>query len=175
MSNSVVNFGAFTPDTLDHLVQRTSVTLTDAQIKALPTTPVIVVPAPGLEKLIYAQAYVGGGDFSLLLHQVAGGSYTNIDAQAEWTFFIPGHTADASYKGYNTGEGISDFLTYEDDVFWPFAHPGEVDLGGDFNLVSQFENQPVMFNLQNLSSGNLIGGNPANTLRITVWYSVIDL
>jgi hypothetical protein len=156
-------------------IHTATVTLTDAQIKALPTTGVIVVPAPGIGKLVFAEAYVGGGNFHLLLHQVSGGGYTNLDAGIKWSFYVPGGTADAGYNGTNPSEQISDFLTYQDDVFWPFAHPGEVNEGGDFNSVSQFENQPVMFQLHNGFAGNLTGGNSANTLKVTVYYTIVTL
>ena len=66
------NDGAVNPVTEDTVaVKKASVTLTDAQIKALPTTPINILPAPGAGMLHMLHGALFVADFS-------AGAYTNI-------------------------------------------------------------------------------------------------
>ena len=147
-------------------VYQLKTTLTDAQIKALPTTPVEVVPAPGAGKM-------------LLLNQVSivypassvMNSYDNIDAGATYVSVIYG----SDYQEEGSG--------YVNDIGRLFEQPGNIFKVKPFNIdgvdwvtiASPVENQGFFLYADNNASNNLTGGDPANTLEVTVFYSIVDL
>lgn len=152
------------------ILQRT-VTLTDAQIKALPTTPVEVVPAPGEGKIAYPIA-------GFLSIDTTEGFYEN----APVTFVV------VSW-GDATWEALAHLETNADV---PFTQGGPVYLlmsqragisGSDLaateisTSVEQIVNAPLSLYVftEDDPAEDFTGGDPANTLKVTVWYAVVDV
>jgi hypothetical protein len=148
------------------LVQKVTVTLSDAQIKALPTTPVEILPAPGTGKAIYL---IGGA----VVINASGGGYSNVD--------------NASPQLFTSGQGIgltglfpgaSDLQLA--DVRMRQLQPSEAQIGtGSFNgwaiaTGGLDENQPVVI-MDNWNGSNYTGGNASNSLKVTVIYVIIDV
>ncbi len=134
--------------------------LTDAQIKALPTTPIELVPAPGAGKTyIFHRA--------LIVSKFTGGAYTTED------------TDPGPFIGMPGAGDIKLALSENPDAMWLFtdnSEEGQADIlpsAMRSNYVSEYENKPLILYTQ--TAINLTGGNAANTLEVTVFYSIVDL
>lgn len=138
-----------------------TVTLTDAQVKALPTTGIQIVASPGAGKHLLV---VG---VSLYLDWTA--DYTNIDPTAVISLNF-GTTSNVAGGRLIEGEG---------DVTRMLA-PGEDALGF---LVQEYKaldaDQAVNLGLNlkatNGAAGDFTGGNAANTLKVQVWFVTVTL
>jgi len=167
-------------------IKSATVTLTDAQIKALPTTPVEVVPAPGVGKITLLQQ-------AFLVVDAQGGAYT-IGAPAV-EFWI-GHAANGAYSQTNTYQLADDFyqLLGDDSGVYAFVMSpyylsspgGTAPLNGPTNIIGSFDyiaidesvvNRPLLFGARHSSEGpvDFTGGDPANTLKVTCFYAVVNL
>jgi hypothetical protein len=159
-------------------LQTATVPLTDAQIKALPQTGIEIVPAPGSGKYISLRlpADVSTNEFAA--------DYIGVDAGVEIAFVIGGDAGNAAYISRwalaNTG-----LLTPRD--FWGVGVKAGLSLEAGFQsgttfsyaisgLTPSVENQPLKVWLPNgIGDPPLTGGDPANTLKVTVLYSVLDV
>jgi hypothetical protein len=160
------------------ILRWTSTTLTDAQIKALPTTPITLVSAPGSGKRIKV---IGA---ALRVDSTAG-AYTNIDATysaiavyylgdfSQWATagVVDDSTATPSLArrttlSGGTGIGSADLPPYVDIFTQGWTVPNIVGSG-----VS--ENKALAIAADNDGTGNFTGGNAANTLRVDVTYLVL--
>ncbi len=161
---------------------KASVTLTDAQIKALPNTAVTLVAAPGAGfHIILMRGY-------MILNSLAG-LYTNINAVADIGFKSEHNGAWHSNVIFNDPEvlygdmltpnsSVSDFLGAAHQEIVHFMQSGYAD---SFNTSSGFaaydealsgyENKGIVVGCTSGGS-NFTGGNSANTLKATVWYSI---
>lgn len=158
-------------------VYSTTVTLTDAQIKALPTTPVQIVAAPGAGKYIN---YISG---NILATIQDGGAYTDIDDDSAMFVAVGDHVVSAyllkSSSATPEQVTLTDILTATTGriigvpQYSDFSSGWGAVANGAANL-SDFENTALNLTLD-FGSGNLTGGNAANTLKITVFYSVEDV
>jgi hypothetical protein len=154
------------------LLLKATVTLTDAQIKALPTTPVEIVAAPGAGKLIWPLSAV-------IVCDTSANGYTNTDNVValfiEWW--------DGSHLSNQWGvshPNVLNLLTAFDKVVLhvpPADTPSAfgVELDGIYLSTSQLADFPLRLRLPNDPAGNFTGGDPANTLRCTVFYCVVDV
>lgn len=151
-------------------LQMATVTLTDAQIKALPTTPVQVVAAPGVGKIIRPV-------LTTILLNNTGGAYTNV--------------VDASLVLRLGTTWVSGVMLMETALLataqnsWVFQIPalasGSGTFAGEFvtvlqgNTLSGQENQTLNIKDDYAGGSDYTGGNAANTLKVTVYYVVVDL
>lgn len=164
-------------------VQYVDVQLTDAQIKALPTTPVELVPAPGDGLALVAWHL-------FVLSDTTAAAYTNVELQAyayltgggvnrsvALTVYSALHAAAVSMEAW--GQTLP--LRINTDILGGHDESGAL-VDRLLNLSLQGNNwspdQPLslgVFNTpdDNTDSGNFTGGEPANTLSIRLWYSVV--
>jgi hypothetical protein len=155
-------------------------TLTDAQVKALPTTPVQLVATPGAGFWIKPLAV------TYQTHVV--GAYTNLNA----TYVDFHQTLDTYYVSYGPVDdstttpaltNVTALLTTVADLVQEIGQPNLAAVGasattqGYVQQVSQagtgqLGNKPLMMNIDNNGSGNLTGGNASNTLKVKIYYVI---
>jgi hypothetical protein len=152
-------------------VYSTSVTLTDAQIKALPTTPINILPAPGAGVLNHIHG-------ALFVASFSAGAYTNLSANP---FFQVVWDAENNYinatlfageEMFLAGNNIAYCLPYM-TVTGDAGQPGAaVRSSAEFGETI---NRTVDIGAGNVAEGDFTGGNVANTLKVTVYYSPITI
>jgi len=146
-----------------------TVTLTDAQIKALPTTPVEIVAAPGANKLIFVIRNVIGK-----LND-SGGAYGNSDNTAGSYVTLAYGSAyddDATYNYPDVTSFINSLSSFGNDGIITLS-PYSADTFQ--NILPGAVNNGLFLHIGNNGLGNLTGGNAANTLKVTVYYVIVDL
>jgi hypothetical protein len=167
-------------------IQSASVSLTDAQIKTLPTAAVTLVAAPGAGKyinLIHADLFIKrladytninatdaflvlslgsfGASWDQTLYLVNDGSAT--PAQTEFGNFFGGGVTS------NRTSVTGGYMLAASDGWPPFMQSQDGASSG--NVI----NKPLIIYGGNGGSGNLTGGNAGNSLRVKVFYSVEDV
>lgn len=157
-------------------VRVTTVTLTDAQIKAWPTTPLEGIAAPGAGKFL---SVLGGRVYSSI---GADAGYDDLDADADLTIRVQGGSPELASIANVSGEATDLSLLLGSNSFACWILP---PLGADplitgwgtrpgtvaFTAASA-ENKPVLLVLSN--GGDLTGGDPANALVVVLSYLVLD-
>jgi hypothetical protein len=142
-------------------IQSATVTLTDAQIKALPTTYIEVVAAPGIRKMLVLQS-------ALIQFYISGGNYTNVDIGSYLIIGYGDWAVDAS--------SIVLFSGSENNLFSVLTTAQDGDLtAGYLTAGNNTLQENIALKVISSNSGNFTGGNPANTLKVTVYYVVVDL
>lgn len=173
VNSSLTSFGAGVAT-----LKFASVTLTDAQIKALPTTPVQIVAAPGAGKFISIAQAVG------LLKVVAGGEYTNLNAAlclGRLIWDLGGGDFRQASAGYY--ENVNGAMAEESDnavlIFGALMNiEGSVNAAIYPAWAPEIENLPLKLSFSNGADpgdGPFTGGNAENTLKVTVWYVEVDV
>ena len=158
------------PASVNSGIQYVDVQLTDAQIKALPTTPITLIAAPGAGFALRPHASVGSNEMIALFSWTA--DYTNLNANAVFVLSIGASGPIASIQPYNSIGG--DFLATGHSVLWCIS---SADISFSHNVymaqLANVDNQPLLLTMDNASDGVLTGGDPANKLSIRIWYTVI--
>jgi len=158
-------------------IYQSTTTLTDAQVKALPTTPITLVAAPGAGLAIeplYAVAFC----------KAASGAYTNINA-AGWLTIRYASTDAMSYLPNDalitagSATRLSDLLgstTPRRVKFVPYQDTEAVDGWGPVPGVIQTSfvtNAALTILIDNAAGGVLTGGHAANTLTVVTAYQIV--
>lgn len=157
------------------LVQAAIVTLTDANIKALPTTDFQLVAAPGAGvriNLISADFYIN----------TTAAVYTNINA-ASWASLRINSLDVSNYLGDSgapLGTRLADILNSALITQLTLSPRTVVDYVNGWGVLpaqtqgaGSFLNQPLMLHVDNAAAGNFTGGNAANSLIINTLYTLI--
>lgn len=172
-----------------------SAALTNAQIKALPGTDIQLIAAPGSGKMIIPLVAYLIADFAV--------AYGGIDADTEYPAVWVAHKTSPIYlaefvnnPGTDNVEaaqaGLTAFLTGTNEfgtVLWNLfpIHPlltvtvtpstgigsGSTTSGGGGGSPADYED--VSFKIGADNSINFTGGDAANTLNVTVLYTVLDV
>lgn len=167
----------YSPGTAQALLSDTT-TLTNAQIKALPTTAIELIAAPGAGFMLVPISAVAR------LTWVA--DYTNIDAGCQLAVTQESGAATnpvfLTILEENPDIGVSGLLALGDSSFAIFgprmwgaaAASNFVHASGGWNTFS-VENLPLYLRATNGVSGAFTGGDAGNSLKVTVIYTVIAI
>jgi hypothetical protein len=171
---------ADTGDAIVPVYQR-KITLTDAQIKSLPGTILELVPAPGVGKIIvvdkvvmisnFSAAYIGADTLNGTLEISVGNSLSiaslpNVDAEVSQLQQLLGNTGQK--LSITTG---SPSVRYNSSWDATLSDVIGIELTGDYGA----ENQNVNIRVGGTIETDFTGGDPSNTLGITVFYSIVEL
>ena len=152
-------------------------TLNNADIKALPTTGITVVAAP-------AAGFAISPLMATLYSKTSAGAYTNINAAAELSvrFSAPGQGLGYIVNDAAIANGsatlLSDLLgtvTNKRSTLIPEQTTENADNWGPLPFVidvAEFNGIALKIKIDNQGSGNLTGGNVANTLKVIVYYTI---
>jgi hypothetical protein len=156
----------FTNQSIAVIPYTKKVVLTDAQIKALPTTAIELVAAPGAGKLIKVISA------DAIIDTTAGGYV--VDTNCRWQLFLGTQEITGLAQpelALATTPGIY-FLPFPE-----FAAPGS---GGDAGYlvttsksVTSMVNQPLKIKDDFNGVADYTGGNAANTVSVIVYYAEI--
>lgn len=157
-------------------IAQTSVTLTNAQIKALPTTPIVLAAAPPAGFLIQPL-------LATLFAKTASGAYTNIDAAGSLNvaadIFALGYVPNDVAITTGSATRLTDLLggTGNKTVnLTPYVDTESMDGWGNVGVVGSTPAPTALtIAIDNGGSGVLTGGNAANTLTVIVLYVVIPI
>lgn len=136
-----------------------TVTLTNAQILALPTTPVTVVPAPGVGKLIQPVSV------SMVMRKSV--VYDDVNVAADiWLQYVGGAIATA-------GPGTTDgHLVFDTDT--DAQRVEQVVNTAAQGALEDYENVAIEVAAAN-DSVDFTAGDLANSLTVSVIYHVLDV
>lgn len=150
---------------------------THAKILTLPTTTPTLIGAPGAGFVIVPmQAF-------FQMKWVA--DYTNIDATSrlqlgaavnrEMMTAFNEPTFGNITGIFAAGESSISMLIPVQEYNGAAAGAANLEGFGDFANIADFNNQPLKVLMQNVAAGDFTGGDPGNSLTITVFYSVVKL
>lgn len=160
-----------TPNQLTPVVPvfKATVILTDAQIKALPTTPVEIVAAQGVGKgiipfyVIFASHIVADYNATIAVDAslaIITDNLLEADAQVVSTLLRPNaFVADDKFSFMMPALNIG-------EVVGAMSIIRQGPITNDPLTVSMYNGDPIV---------NLTGGNAANTLKVVTLYAIIDL
>jgi hypothetical protein len=143
-----------------------TVELTDAQIKALPATRIQLIAAPGVGKMILPVS-------AMVI--LSGGAYSGA-AGAAWNIL----TEDGSYMSSAIRTNVL-FVSGGVAMFtFPALYTPDANFTGNvitaWQALKESVDNSALYIKDDLNGvANYTGGNAANTLKVTVYYVVVDL
>lgn len=149
-----------------------SITLTNAQIKALPTTYQTVVAAPGADLLLMPVA-------AAVYIDATAGAYTNIDtspADAEGLTIAYGDWDEDAMTYFAMSGAAEAFLGLLAGPYIRTPTPASLASLTTFTLrrtAANFLNQPLKLVAWN-DTGDYTGGHASNTGTVIVYYQTMD-
>lgn len=157
----------------DVAILKATVTLTNAQIKALPTTAIEIVPAPDSGQVNIPVAVIVTTDTS-------AAAYTNIGVDAY--LFIGTDAADWCYPAANESGShvlLTALLGVANKYILLNTAASQVPISGwgivaNPVLLTQADGKSLNVKISG-NSGALTGGNTANSMTVAVCYMVIDI
>jgi hypothetical protein len=152
------------------VIHSASVTLTDEQIKASPTTPLTIVAAPGANRRLQLVAATVASD-------VRGGAYTNVNALCAGQLVYAGGSIAASLIFPYFADTLVDFGAVVVNDFLPGFQAVNASFPEPFVAYvyqSAIANKEIQFVVTNAGAGNFTGGHASNTITIGVAYTVFD-
>jgi hypothetical protein len=151
-----------------------TITITDAQIKALPSVDVPLIEAPGVGKSLLFL-------FGRSIWDFRGGAYTNIGSLAPLGLWYKSTDADMEAGMSLNDSDVVDILADNSDVYAfdlgsPLFISASPRLGTliSYQRVTRLENCPIVFKMVN-SLGNFTGGNVANKIKLVLTYTTVDV
>jgi hypothetical protein len=156
------------------LIKSATVTLTDAQIKANTVTPVVIIPAT--ETLNYSgfPATVPKIISACVILDARAGAYTDISVNGGVLFLALGSDAGGpTISGSATIAGAASIApvgitAQAEKQMLNFIVGDNVTLADDGTLDNGIS-------IYMLNDTPLSGGNPANTMKVIVYYIVVDV
>ena len=145
-------------------VRSKTVILTDAQIKALPTTAIELVAAPGASKFIFLQS-------ALIVSNCQAGTYISGDFAGGSLGFSVVNSVSFSLLEGDLESLLTD--TSQLGTVWFQGNHATAKVAAP-KAMGDTVNQPLTLVAGN-GSGNYTGGNAANTLKVTVLYVIMDV
>jgi hypothetical protein len=144
--------------------------LTDAQIKALQTTYIELVPAPGEGKLNVLHS-------AFWVIDTTAGVYTNqhVDSAVfigygDWDLELTTLGALPSLAGQFISKVAPLIMPIVGGTWDGYSYDFLSNKPADYAL-----NKALKLIASNATNGDYTGGNPANSLSVTVFYSIVDL
>lgn len=155
------------------------VSLTDEQIKALPTTPVELIPAPGANKILVPL-------MAIVRNNTSAGAYTNVNSQCQIEFrWSIGSTSPLN--AFLNLPGVvteTDLLLGATNYVWqiglrqfPAIEEGSETGYNTLNFAesAQVINRALQLHALNDANGDFTGGHANNAIHITIFYAIIDV
>lgn len=175
------NFAALASGSGGGFLHQATVTLTDAQIKALPTTPVTVVAAPGASKLIVPTVAVARLAWVADYTGIDGDTYVNVDLGTNgWvaklqestlsgvSALLAGGGPDGTVVAFTVNQLSGATVTPATPLV--HTHQGAV-VGGFYD--ADVVNVPLTISAYN-GGLNFTGGNVGNALSVSVAYYILN-
>lgn len=159
-------------------IYQAPLTLTDAQVKALPSTPIEIVPAPGAGKALLP--------FLAWWYVKWAADYTNIGSLSRIGIGYSGQLNGTLAQFDETAAGqVSNLLAdgaSHPAVMGPRGTSGPLT-GSPISATGQFQDDPGVTNAAlevfavngGTATGNFTGGNGGNVIFVTLFYVVADV
>jgi hypothetical protein len=153
------------------------ISIADADVKALVTTPYELVAAPGATKFIMP--------LMTILHLDWTADYTNIDAAAVLKTRLGAQLTSLQVLGEAASSAVTNLLAFGTSAFallplsWNEVYvsttPQAPEVDGQSNFGDEVLDQPLQLFILNNGAGDLTGGDAANVLRARVLYYLVDI
>lgn len=153
-----------------------TVSLTNAQVLGLASTPVQLIAAPASNQVILSPA--SGHGYGIIHCDTTTAAYTNVDSNALFDFSLGNNSILDGYYYANN------LLTFNGNAAMPLNPAALVRTPAATNApivlapvdtLANVAGQPLMLDVNNAASGAITGGDPANTFVVKIGYLIVAL